>query len=169
MCKINLHSSESTTKDQLPLVVKCWTFLAHLMWFCRFCYEPLDFFLATRLNMSPHVCSHHLTVVYDKMCITFINVIQLKDNSEVVCKRPNLDSIFRHLPSGADVSVSVFFHSCLIVFTLPKLFARIFFSIAAELRCNYMILNPITFEPYNLTFIPITNFSTGNHNYNAQT
>ena len=32
-----------------------------------------------------------------------------------------------------------------------------------------MILNPITFEPYILNLIPITDVSTGTHNYNAQT
>ena len=33
-----------------------------------------------------------------------------------------------------------------------------------------MILNPITLEPYNLNSIPITNVSTGTHNYyNAHT
>ena len=45
VCKINLHSSESTTKDLLLLVVQRWTFLVHLIWLCRFCYEPWVFFL----------------------------------------------------------------------------------------------------------------------------
>ena len=43
--------------------------------------------------------------------------------------------------------------------------AQIF--IAAELLFNYMILNRITFEPYNLNLITSTNVSTGAHNYNA--
>ena len=50
---------------------------------------------------------------------------------------------------------------------LPKYFVLFFF--AADMRCNYMILNPITFKPYYLNLIPITNVSTGTHNYNTQT
>ena len=37
---MNLHSSESTTKDHLPLGFQCWIILAHLMSFCLFWYEP---------------------------------------------------------------------------------------------------------------------------------
>ena len=68
----------------------------------------------------------------------------------------------------SDDHASVFFPPAwYIVFTSTK-YCAIFF-IAVELRCNYMIINPITFEPYNLNLIPITNVSTGTHNYNAQT
>ena len=45
VCKINLHSSEKTTRDQLPSVVQCWILLAHLMWFCRFLWAIRVFFL----------------------------------------------------------------------------------------------------------------------------
>ena len=82
MCKINLHSSE----DQLPIFL--WTirgFLLPLGWIC-----PL------------HVCNGHLTV----SCLWQMrtkNVFQSNENSEVVFKRPKFASIFRRLPSGADI------------------------------------------------------------------
>ena len=53
------------------------------------------------------------------------------------------------------------------VCTGPKYFVPFF--IAAELRCNKLILIIITFEPFNLNSILITNGSTGTRNYNAQT
>ena len=101
VCKMNLHTSESSTKYQLPLVVQCWIILAHLMWFCRFCYEPLVFFLPLGWICPLHVCSRHLAVVCDKWVPK--NVLQSKDNSKVVLKRPNLDSIFRRISSEADI------------------------------------------------------------------
>ena len=103
-----------------------------------------------------------LQFVYDE-CVSK-NVIQSKDNSEVIFKLPNLDSIFRRLFFFCELTSVL--DDCLIVCTSPHYFEMFF--IPAELRCNYMILNPITSEPYNLNSIPIINVSTETHNYNAQ-
>ena len=99
VCKIHLHSSESTTKDHLSLVLQCWILSPRLIWFCLFWYKPRGFLLATRLNMSPApiMCMQPspYSFFYDE-CMSK-NVIQSKDNSEVIFKLPNLDSIFRRL------------------------------------------------------------------------
>ena len=56
-----------------------------------------------------YVISVFMTNAYQK------NALHSKDNSEVVLKRPNLES---NLPSRADICVC--FHFCLIVCTSPK-------------------------------------------------
>ena len=90
------------------------------------------------------------------------NVLQLKASSEVVFKRLNINSIFRRLLSGTDLS---FRRPCQRLFSLlpDSLYLAQIFFIAAELQCNYMILNPITFKLYNLNLLSITKVSTGTH------
>ena len=88
--------------------------------------------------------------MFDSSCIP-TKAHQWKDNSDVVLKRPSLDSIFRRLSSLADYHAGVIFHFCLIVCILSKYFALLF--VAVELRCNYMILNFIMFDLTVLTVL----------------
>ena len=135
------------------------------MWYWRFFYEPWVF----SRHQAEYITYMYAAVVsqffYDNSVPKY--VIQSKDNSEVhvVFKRPNLNIIFRRLPSRGDVC---FGRPCRRLFSLfsDSLYC---FPIPAELLCNYIILNSITFEPYNLNSIPITNVPTGTYYYNAQT
>ena len=77
-----------------------------------------------------HVCSRHLTIVYDK-CVPK-NVLLSKDNSKVVFKCPNLDSIFRRLPSRADV---FFGRPCQLLFSLLYLFQIFCTFFLLQLNC----------------------------------
>ena len=141
-------------------------YLGPPQWFCRFWYETWGFFLPLGWICHLHVCSCRL---FFGKCV-LKNALQSKGNSEVIFKRPNLDSIFRRLPSGADVC---FIRPCRRLFSLlpdSLYLAQIFFTLSLlQLRCNYMFLNPIIFEPDNLNVIPISSVYTGSHNYNAQT
>ena len=151
--KINLHSSKSSTKAHLPLVVHCLIILAHLMFFCRFFLWTLRVFFLPLGWISPrHVCSRHRTVAYDK-CLPK-NVLQSKDKFEVVFKHTNIYLI-----------------ACRRLFSLlsDTLYIAQILFIAAELRCKYMIFKRITHEPYSLNLDPKTNVSSGSNNCNAQT
>ena len=90
-----------------------------------------------------------------------------RQSSKVQTLTASSDICLQELASALDNHADVFFHFCLIVCTLLNFF--VLFFIADELCCNYMILNPIMFELYNLNVIPTINVTTGTHNYNAQT
>ena len=104
------------------------------------------------------------SLFYDK-CVPK-NALQSNENSEVVFQRPNFDN--RRLSSRADVCFGrqrwrlfLLLPDSLYLACPTILYC---FFIGAELRCNYMILNTITLEPYNSNSIPNSNFSTGTHN-----
>ena len=99
--KINLHSSESTTKDHLPLPPML-NSLGPSDVVLSVLERALSFFPVSWLNMSP-ACMQPSPHSFLSQMRTQKKSAQIQDNSEVVFKRPNLDSIFRRLPSRADV------------------------------------------------------------------
>ena len=148
---MSLHSSESTTKDHLPLVFQCWIILAHQYVTCMYVAVVSQFF-------------------YDKIRTNKRGPLKGQLRRSLQSSQPmtaSSDVCLHELTSASDDHAGVFFYFCMIVCTLPKYFAV--FCCHWTQRCNYMILTPVTFKPYNLNSIHITNVSTGTHGYNAQT
>ena len=158
MCKINLHASESTTKELIAISGPVPNYLGPLdVILPFFTMNHEGFFL--RWIYSLYVFSRHQQFL---MLSVPKNELQSKDNSEIVFKHPNLDSIFRRL---LQTTMPAFFSLVPDSLHLAQILCTLFF-IAAELQLHDFKSHYIW--ALNLNSIPITNGSTETHNYNAQ-